>query len=165
MTYVNLHHPDVLKAFGLKPHACNLPDKILVFDVYSGKWYHPATMSLWLRLNSYKSLILKASTVATTPGLEDYVKAALAKPVRASTNSLCGFLALSRMPIDSHPPFSPVPPLTVMLADVLENAIVSGSMSSSARRGRNLAPQTLRSPPHPSSSQAPVPDQEHGSKH
>ena len=118
MTYVNLRHPEILKAFGLKPRARNLPERIQVYDVYGDKWYHPAAVSLWLRINSNEVLILKASTITRTPDLEDYVLKAFKKPHRASTDSLRGFLALSRTPSDRHVPFSPVPPLTVMLADV-----------------------------------------------
>ncbi|KAI1784559.1 hypothetical protein LXA43DRAFT_1101235 [Ganoderma leucocontextum] len=118
MTYVNLRHPDILQVFGLKARARNIPDKIQVYDTYGGKWYHPATVALWLHLNPHEFLILKAPTITSTLGLEDYAKANLAKPARGGVDTLRGFLALSRTPDDRRLPFSPVPPLTVMFADV-----------------------------------------------
>ncbi|KAI1797037.1 hypothetical protein LXA43DRAFT_1089559 [Ganoderma leucocontextum] len=166
MTYVNLCHPDILKVFGLKPRARNLPERIQVYDEYGDKWYHPAAVSLWLRLCSNEALILKVSTITRTPGLQDYVLKTFSKPHRPSTDSLRGFLALSRTPADRRPPFSPVPPLTVMLADVPENpgAPTSHSSTSTAAGRRRGQVTAMARPAAPSSSRPPAPERAQGAK-
>lgn len=137
MLYVCLRQPAILSALGLKARVRHLEQKVQIYDAVGEKWFHSPAETLWLRLNIKEGLILKASHIRVTLGLEKYVPKSLTKPFVRGSDTLPSFLASARAATNSGiPAFGPVPPLTVMVATIPEDDIVqtTGSASSSSCR-------------------------------
>ena len=132
MRIVHIRQPSIMDVLRLPISAHHLGQKIELYDVLDYRWYHPDSKQLWCRLNVGQGLVIRATGVRLTPGLEECLLKVLPERLRPGTDRLPPYLAYTAARTHPAIPIGPPPPLTVMSASVAPLSI--------PQRNNNMAP-------------------------
>ena len=146
MRVVHIRQPSIMDVLGLSVSAHHVGQKIELYDILDYRWYHPDSKQLWCRLNVGQGLVIRATGVRLTPGLEECLLKVLPERLRPGTDDLPPYLVYTAARPHPNIPVGPLPPLTVMSASVppipipqhtVHNARASDARSSGSTQSGN----------------------------
>ena len=158
MRIVHIRQPSIMDVLSLSVSAHHVGQKIELYDLLDYRWYHPDSKQLWCRLNVGQGLVIRATGVRLTPGLEECLLKVLPERLRPGTDHLPPYLAYTVARTHPNIPIGPQPPLTVMSASVplvpnpqrtnatpsgpgaVDHARASGERSSASTGSGNAGP-------------------------